>query len=129
LAFSLGLIIIAFYVLRVYRRRLLPPIERRDRGEALTQLHILQAEMRKKLEENAVSENTSTVDEPVASPPDPPPRREPEDEEARKEALAQLQALQAKMRKRLEEDQAREAASGVDTRPPDSGIDPTDSEL
>ena len=125
LVFSLGLVIIAFYFLRYYRKRLLPPIDRRDRGEALTQLHLLQAEMRQKLEEGELEEDTSGDRDSVAPPPEqvPPPRPRPQDEASRKEALAQLQALQAKMRKRLEEDQAREAAEGVDSGLRDSEID------
>ena len=130
MVFSLGLIITAFYVLRVYRKRLLPPIDRRDRGEALTQLHLLKSEMRNKLEEKTVPEDTSEVDIPPAPPPAPAPpsRPEPQDEESRKGALEQLQALQAKMRKRLEEDQAREAAEGLDTGRLDVEIDRPDPE-
>jgi len=131
LVFSLGLVITALYVLRYYRKRLLPPIERRDSGQALAELHRLQAEMRKKLEEGDLGEDTPGVEEPAAPPaaPPPPPRPESRDEASRKEALAQLQALQAKMRKRLEEDQAREAAEGVDSGSRDSGTDRPDTEV
>jgi len=126
---SLGLVVVAVYFLRAYRKRLLPGSGRRDRGEALTQLHLLQAEMRGKLEEGQGLEELAgsedrmgqTEDRATAPPPEPP------DEESRKEALAELQALQSKMRKKLEEDQAREARSELDLRSPDLGAEDDDS--
>jgi len=131
LVFSIGLVIASLYVLRYYRKRLLPPIQKREPGEALAELHRVQGELRRKLEEGEVPEDTPGVEEPVVpspAPPAPPPKPpapppKPQSDESRKEALEQLQELQAKMRKRLEEDQAREAAEGLDMGSPESGID------
>jgi len=124
LVFSIGLVIASLYVLRYYRKRLLPPIQKREPGEALAELHRVQGKLRRKLEEGEVPEDTPGVEEPVVPSPEPPaPPPKPQSDESRKEALEQLQELQAKMRKRLEEDQAREAAEGLDMGSPESGID------
>jgi hypothetical protein len=143
---SFGLVVVAVYLLRGYRKQLLPPGERRDRGEALAELHVLQARMRKKLEDGGgfaqasgsarghpdPSHGRAAVSDAQTAPPQgrmTPPPAKLEDEESRAEALSQLQALQAKMRKKLEEDQARERASGLDMGSPDPGVDDHDSEL
>lgn len=136
---ALGLVIGATYFLRSFRGRILPPTQRRDRGEALAELHLLQTEMKKKLEEeeevDSAEEPSPTESEPLPSAPgeasdtsevkSSPPRK-PLDPDAKAEAIAQLQALQAKMRKRLEEDRAREAASGKGGLPPDPDLDDDD---
>ena len=128
--FSLGLVVMGVYFLRYYRKRLLPPRGGRDRGEALAELHLLQAEMRNKLEEREVPEPVSSED-PVERPPDrsSTPGTGPQDEESRQDALAQLQALQAKMRARLEEDQARERAEGRSPGPSDTEFEDPDPEV
>jgi hypothetical protein len=130
--FSLGLVVGTVYFLKYYRKRLLPPKRGRDRGDALAELHRFQAKMRKKLEEKEAPEDASAAEEPAAASRDraePPgtgpnaPRPTSQDEDSRNDAVAQLQALQAKMRKKLEEDQARERAAGLNIPPPDPMTD------
>jgi hypothetical protein len=137
---TLGLVIGAAYFLRSLRGRIVPSSQRRDRGEALAELHRLQSEMKKKLEEgeeiDSAGEPSPSETEPLPSAPvgtsdtserrSSPPKK-PMDPDAKAEAIAQLQALQAKMRKRLEEDRAREAAAGGIQVPPD--VDPEDDDL
>jgi hypothetical protein len=129
--FSLALILGAAYFLRSFRNRFFPPSDRRDRGEALAELHLLQAEMKKKLDEGAsdapTREPTPASPTPeAASPPETPSQpTEPDDDEAKQRALEDLKALQAKMRKKLEEDRAREAAEGGGI-PPDPDLEGDD---
>ena len=133
---ALGLLAGAAYFLRSLRGRILPPSQRRDRAEALAELHLLQTEMKKKLEEggevDSAGEPSPTEGEVSPSAAgeasdtaevEPSPPKNPPGPEAKAEAIAELQALQAKMRKRLEEDRAREAASGKAGPPPDPDLD------
>jgi hypothetical protein len=142
---ALGLLTGAVYFLRSLRGRILPPTQRRDRGEALAELHLLQTEMKKKLEEGEEVDSSEEAPQGESErlPPSPAevpgeafdtsevkpsPPKKPLDPDAKAEAIAQLQALQAKMRKRLEEDRAREAASGKGGPPPDPDLDDEDIE-
>jgi hypothetical protein len=50
-AFTLVVILGATYVLRSFRNRYVPSSGRRARGDALAELHLLQAEMQRKLDD------------------------------------------------------------------------------